>query len=151
MIQINQSLQEVKEEFFSICRENQIPIHNKAALLYELSTRLEADKKNSLFRQMILLALADNGVLLNYFGIFQEGEEEEEFQCIKENYERLAVDDKLQQEMSFKWKGALASCMNSSKIDAQCDVNEMSYEEKTRQAVRLYQKFMEKSEKESYG
>lgn len=147
MIQINQSLQEVKEEFFSICRENQIPTNNKAALLYELSTRLEADKKNSLFRQMILLALADNGVLFNYFGVFQEGGEEEEFQCIKENYERLAADDKIQQVMSFKWKGVLASCMNPSKIDAQCDVNEMAYKEKAKQAVRLYQKYMEKSEK----
>ncbi len=149
MIQINQSLQEVKEEFFSICRENQIPTHNKAALLYELSTRLEADKKNSLFRQMILLVLADTGVLLNYFRTFQEGEEEEEFQSLKENYERLAADDRLQQAMSFKWKEVWASCMKPLKINAQYDVNETVYREKTKQAVRLYQKFMERSEKNS--
>ena len=95
---------------------------------------------------MILLVLADNDVLLNYFGVFQEGEEEEEFQCIKKNYERLAANDKLQQEMSFKWKGILA---NPLKADAQCDVNETVYREKTKQAVRLYQKFMEKSEKDT--
>lgn len=147
MIQMNQSLQEVKEKFFSICRENQIPTHNKAALLYGLSTRLQEDRKNGILRQMILLALADNSVLLNYFGVFQEGEEEEEFQCIKENYERLSADDKLQQEMSSIWKEVWASCMNPSRIDVQCDVNEMAYKEKTKQAVRLYQKFMEKSER----
>ena len=150
MIQMNQSLQKVKEEFFSICREEQIPTHNKAALLYELSTRLQENKNNSLLRQMILLVLADNDVLLNHFCSYREGEEEE-FQCVKENYKRLETDDKLQQEMSLKWKEVWASCTKSPRINAQCDVNEMSYEEKTRQAVRLYQKFMEKSEKESYG
>lgn len=104
MIQINQRLQEVKEEFFSICRENQIPTQNRAVLLYGLSQRLEEDSKNRLFRQMILLALADNGVLLNYFEKFQEGEEEAAFESVKENYSRLTLDDSLQRELSLKWK-----------------------------------------------
>ncbi len=148
MIQMNQSLQKVKEEFFSICREEQIPTHNKAALLYELSTRLQENKNDSLLRQMILLVLADNDVLLNHFCSYREGEEEE-FQCVKENYKRLETDDKLQQEMSLKWKEVWASCTKSPRINAQCDVNEMAYKERTKQAARLYRKFMEINEKDS--
>ncbi len=149
MIQINQGLQEVKEEFFSICREKQIPTHNKAALLYELSTQLQSDRNNGLLRQMILLVLADNDVLLNYFGEFRKGEEEEAFQCVRGNYNRLAADDKLQQQMSLKWKEVLASCMKPPRIHAGCDVNEAAYRERTKQAEQLYRKFMEKSEKNS--
>ncbi len=149
MIQINQSLQEVKAEFFSICRENQIPTQNKAALLYGLSTRLEKDKKNCLFRQMILLALADNGVLLNYFEIFQEGKEEEAFQYVKENYNRLTANDGQQRELSLQWKKIWAYSMKSPKNDVQYNVNETAYEEEVKQAVRLYRKFMEISEKDS--
>lgn len=149
MIQINQRLQEVKEEFFSICRENQIPTQNRAVLLYGLSQRLEEDSKNRLFRQMILLALADNGVLLNYFEKFQEGEEEAAFESVKENYSRLTLDDSLQRELSLKWKKILASIMKSPKNDVHCNVNEIAYEEETKQAVRLYQKLMEVSGKDS--
>lgn len=149
MIQMNQSLREVKEEFFLICREYQIPTQNKAALLYDLSMRLEKDRKNGLFRKMLLLALADNGVLLNYFGAFQEEKEEEEFQCVKENYEKLAAADRLQQRLSLKWQEVWALCMESPKSDVQCDVNETAYEEETKQAACLYRKFMEISEKDS--
>lgn len=149
MIQMNQSLQEVKEEFFSICREKQISVQNKAALLYGLSVRLEENRKDRLSRQMLLLALADNGVLLNYFEIFQEGEEQEAFQGVKENYDRLTADDTLQQELSLKWKEICASCMNPPKVDGRYDANEAAYQEETRQAVHLYQKFMEVSENSS--
>lgn len=149
MIQTDQSLQEVKEEFFSVCREEQIPTQNKTALLYELSTRLQKDRNNRLFRQMLLLALADNDVLLNYFCAYRKGEEEEEFQCVKENYKRLEVDDKLQQEMSFKWKEVQAVCEKLPGINALSDMNETAHKERTEQVARIYRKFMEKSEKDS--
>lgn len=149
MINVSQDKQKVKEEFFSSCRDKKIPTHNKAALLYQLSRQLETDKEDGQLRQLLLLALADCGVLLNYFEAFDVEEEGEAYQRLKKNYLKLEEDDRQQECLLSKWKEIQTFHDSISKVDAYYDIDETDFAEETNRAVYLYRKFMEVSEKAS--
>lgn len=149
MINISQDVQKVKEEFFSLCREKQIPTQNKATLLYYLSMELEDNKKDEQLKQLLLLALADYGVLLNHFETFNAEEEERAYQELKKKYLKLAEDSREQEELFVKWKEIRASYGSIPKVDDCYDIDETVFAEETGRAVYLYRKFMGVSEKES--
>lgn len=149
MIQLSQDLQEVRKEFFSVCETKKIPTHNKAVLLYQLSMRLEEKPENEQIRQLLLLALADHGILLGHFWTPDAREAEVEYQELKRKYMKLAEDDKLQRSLFLQWKVVRISYDSLPKMDAYDDINEMAYEEETNRAVYLYRKFMGISEKNS--
>lgn len=149
MIKLSQDLQEVRREFFSVCKTKKIPTHNKAALLYQLSIRLEEKPDDEQIRQLLLLGLADYGILLGHFWKTAVREEEIKYQEFKRKYMELVEDDKLQRSLFLQWKEVQTSYDSIPQIDAYDDIDEMTYETETNRAVYLYRKFMGISEKNS--
>lgn len=100
MIQIEQDCNIVKTLYVSACKERNLPMQNKAVLLYEMLEQLQENPEDEDLRQLLFLALCDEEFLTAHFADYPYEQAQEIYQDILEEY--LALDRKYQEQLNLE-------------------------------------------------
>lgn len=149
MIEVEQTAKEMRKAFYAACKEKQVPVNNRAVILYALSYLWTKDFKNEELKHLLLIELADLGAVLGQFADLDAEYMEEDYKEFKIRYARLVEDDKREASLAQQWQKLLKLYNRFPQMKVCYDADETIFSEETRKAAELYRKYMEVSEKNS--
>lgn len=148
MIVFNSEFGRFYTEYYRACKKYDIATQNKATLLYDIALRLEKVPMDGDLRQLLLLALADDGILLSHFEQTSEQYIEYEYQNLRKRYVRLAELYTKRQVLAQGWQQRM-TVTKLPEVDAMRFTDENAFAEEANHLTYLYRSILEVSERNS--
>lgn len=87
MLEFSPDIQEFRQNYFDVCKENQITVHNKAALINTIVYKLNQNQASGNLRQLLFIALMDStGILISRFYNSPQEKAEEDYKDLQKMY-----------------------------------------------------------------